>query len=245
MGASKRALSELPKNWQSKILDNAALQWSTYKSDTMGALAVLKAIGCRPSELALGVQVRKVGENWTFAVHGTKVGETGGSAKPSQKRGIPFRQITVCGTGQNWSRYLGMALGGGTEGTIKIASGDALATKMRRLVVAEWGDIKNKPSPYSFRHACAREMRNSLLPVETIAKVLGHASCTSQGAYGWKRAGGTKGPKREAIASVSPRNGKERANVLAPAKNTMAGFKAASKARKSAKTKSSPRSPKI
>jgi integrase len=237
MGASKRRISDLPKNWQSKILDNAALQWSTYKSDTMGALAVLKAIGCRPSELALGVQVRKVGENWTFAVQGTKVGETGGDAKASQKRGIPFRQITVCGTGQNWSRYLGMALGG-TEGTIKIASAKALGTKMQRLVVAEFGNIKNKPSPYSFRHACAREMRNSLLPVETIAKVLGHASCTSQGAYGWKRAGGTKGPKREAIASVSPRNGKERANVLAPAKNTMAGFKRASKAKKAAKASS-------
>jgi integrase len=245
MGASKRALSTLPKNWQSKILDNAALQWQNYKSETMGALAVLKATGCRPSELAKGVQVFKDGEVWKFSIMGTKVGETGGSATEKQKRGIPHRVISVDGTGQNWSRYLGMAIGG-TKGTVKIASAKGLGTKMQRLVVAEWGDIKNKPSPYSFRHACAREMRNSSLPVETIAKVLGHASCGSQGAYGWKRAGGTKGPKRDAIASVSPRNGKTRANTLAPAKNTMAGFKVASKARKTQGLKRSPqRSPSI
>lgn len=237
MGQSKRRISALPFDWQGKLLSHAAQKNMETKNQAIAPLCVLAATGCRPSELAQGVKVRRTDKGWQFEIKGTKVGETGGSANAKQKRGIPLRVITVELDAKSvWQTQLNRLYKADCAASkpfeISISSGDAIATKMRRLVDEIWPNLKNKPSPYSFRHTVAADMRRQGAEVVEVAKVLGHASCSSQSKYGWTRRGGKGGLKRSAVASVAPRGAEATQATKNPAKGSLERFKVASKLRK-------------
>lgn len=238
MGQSKRRISALPFDWQGKLLAHAAQKNLDTKNQALAPLCVLAATGCRPSELAQGVRVRKTDKGWQFEIKGSKVGETGGSANATQKRGIPLRVITVeLDAGSVWQTQLNRLYKADCAASkpfeISISSGDAIATKMRRLVDEVWPNLKNRPSPYSFRHTVAADMRRQGAEVVEVAKVLGHASCSSQSKYGWTRRGGGKGGlKRSAVASVAPRGAEATKATKNPSGDALKRFKVASKIRK-------------
>lgn len=224
MGAKKGRIGALPKDWQDRILEAARQREKTYGATYAPALAVLEATGCRPSELAKGVHVSRTATGWTFSIIGTKTGKTGGVAGETE-RGQVLRTVKVQAVGQ-WSNVLEIELQkhGGKAFQVKTASGDTIATQMRRICRAEWPDLTaaQLPSPYSYRHRMARDMKTQKEPPEVIAAALGHASCFSQKRYGrWRKGGGSEGPKRIAQASKKPTGGRE----LVASRSPLAHFK--------------------
>lgn len=224
MGAKKGRIGALPKDWQDRILEAARQREKTHGATYAPALAVLEATGCRPAELAKGVQVRRVGINWEFTIQGVKLGRTGGVAGEAE-RGAPLRVIRVQVGGGLWSEVLNdeARKKGGTF-TISTSSADTIATQMRRVAQSEWPELSaaQLPSPYSYRHRVARDLKTQKVAPEQIAATLGHASCFSQKRYGrWRKGGGSEGPKRTAKTSTKPRHGAE----LAASRSPLAHFK--------------------
>ncbi len=242
MGAKKGRLGWMPKDWEAKILEAARHNAVNHKATYAEGLAVLWATGCRPSELAKGVQIRKNGLNWEFTITGTKTAPTGGVAG-SASRGSALRVVKVKASDVPWSKCLDDAYkkNGGGWLIVKTSSSATIGEQMRRLATREWPDLpaNRLPSPYSFRHLIARDLKTQKESRETIAKVLGHASCQSQGKYGRWRKGGGNGLKRviEAVSSVKPRAIKPEV-----AQGSLNRFKAASRAKTVAKTKNLSRS---
>jgi integrase len=224
MGAKKGRIGALPQNWQTRILEAARQREKTYGATYAPALAVLEATGCRPAELAKGVKIRRTESGWEFTIEGVKIGKTGGVAKQVE-RGVPYRFIVVRSSTALWSKVLTEeARKRGDRFEIKTSSADTIGTQMRRVAQSEWPDLTSAqlPSPYSYRHRMARDMKTQKMPAEDIAAALGHASCFSQKRYGrWRKGGGSEGPKRAAKSSVKARNG---AKLLA-SRSPLAHFK--------------------
>lgn len=225
MGAKKSRVGALPKDWQERILEAARQREKTYGATYAPALAVLEATGCRPAELAKGVKIRRTESGWEFTIEGVKLGKTGGVAGAAT-RGAALRVVNVKANGQAWSSCLldAWVKGGGGWLTVKTASADTIATQMRRVAKAEWPDLTaaQLPSPYSYRHRAARDMKTQKMPAEEIAAALGHASCFSQKRYGrWRKGGGSEGPVRTAKSSVKARHGAK----LEASRSPLAHFK--------------------
>lgn len=242
MGAKKGRIGWLPKDWETRLLENARHNEANHGAGYATGIAVLWATGCRPSELAKGVKIRRNGNTWEFTIEGTKTGTTGGVAGAA-KRGSALRVVKVKANGQAWSSCLldAWVKGGGGWLTVKTASADTIATQIRRVARREWGDLpaSRLPSPYSFRHSMGRDLKTQGEAPEVIARVLGHASCQSQKRYGkWRKGGGSKSPRKgiEAISSTAPRGGKAKAD-----KSPLARFKAASAAKKRSTPSTFPR----
>jgi hypothetical protein len=224
MGAKKGRIGALPKDWQDRILEAARQRQKTYGATYAPALAVLEATGCRPAELAKGVQVRRVGIVWEFTIQGVKLGRTNGIAGDAE-RGAAIRVVKVQVGGGLWSEVLNdEARKHGAKFTILTSSADTIATQMRRVAQAEWPSLTaaQLPSPYSYRHRVARDLKTQKVAPEQIAAALGHASCFSQKRYGrWRKGGGSEGPKRTVTTSTKPRDGAK----LAASRSPLAHFK--------------------
>jgi integrase len=190
-------------------------------------IAALWATGCRPAELAKGIDVDRKGQYWEFIIPGAKTGLTGGVAGKAE-RGQKFRKIAIRDNGELWCKVLAAAYEKQNGLTIKTSSADTLATQIRRLAKREFGPLHSSrlPSAYSFRHALVRDLKTQHEDVETIAMVLGHASCQSQTKYGrWRKGGGSKAPLAiQATSTVRPRGAKEKKNNT----SGLGRFKAAS-----------------
>jgi hypothetical protein len=208
MGAKKGRVGALPTDWQDRILEAARQREKSHGATYAPALAVLDATGCRPAELAKGVQVRRSGMWWEFTISGVKLGRTGGVAGDAE-RGAALRVVRVQVGAGLWSEVLNdeARKRGGTF-NISTSSADTIATQMRRVAQAEWPHLSaaQLPSPYSYRHRVARDLKTQKVAPEQIAATLGHASCFSQKRYGrWRKGGGSEGPKRTATTSTKPR----------------------------------------
>lgn len=235
MGAKKGRLGLLPDNWQEALLAAAQQSEISHGATYAPVLALLWATGCRPDEIAKGIDVGKDGKEWKFIIPGAKLGITGGVAGKA-KRGQEFRTIKVQDTGALWCKVLSSALGVRSFMTIKSSSADTIGTQIKRLAKREFGDLpaSRLPSAYSFRHSLARDLKTQGVEVETIATILGHASCRSSSRYGrWRQGGGSKAPLViDAVASNRPRGAKEKKNT-----SGLGRFKAASAIKSAMKAK--------
>ena len=185
---SKRNISKLTPDFRTKILDFAIEK--NYKC--ADALAILNFSGCRPAELekGVGVSFNKEKNEIEIKIAGSKLSE-------KMKRGIRIRKIHIKINSEN-EKYLRSLISKCKENNnnyvVKIESKKAFSGYITKISKKIWPKKQYHASAYSFRHAKATEMKNAEYSQEDIAKVMGHASCRSQEAYGRKsRKKGTGG----------------------------------------------------
>jgi integrase len=162
------SLSNLPDNWR----DNVQHASNDYDRP---ALAAMSLTGCRPAEVK-GIKVRQDDERVMFEIKGAKVDED---------RGIKTRCISIEKSELSQSqagRDLQDWLGNRERRTIA-HRGSVEAFRGRVARAADRAGHDDVTS-YSYRHAEARELKNSDISKDEIANRLGHRSERSQSVYG-------------------------------------------------------------
>lgn len=163
-------LSELPKEWQTRILERA--QASEIYAD---AVAILALTGCRPEELAQGVTVRLDAEPAVIKIYGAKLGDHSGQ---------PWREIEI--PTAKLPPHMLLCLREGCDSVeVKVDSTDALRQAVYSYSRELW-PVSIPISPYHFRHSMAETLRENGWPAHEIAAVLGERSAATVSHYGRK-----------------------------------------------------------
>lgn len=167
---SRSKRSDVPRDldWQQRV-------WKATEKEHRAAVAVVWATGCRPAELAKGVEIREDQDgDLVVTINGAKVSER-------TKAGQPERQVTV-------SRYSipGMLLGELVNKGPVMVSIDR--RKLERVLekAGKMAGLKKRLSAYTFRHQFAAEMKVNG-DQEATAQALGHVSGKSSSRYGHHR----------------------------------------------------------
>lgn len=232
MGASKKAqMGHLADDWANQVLQAAVAMNGGKGAAWLPALCICALTGCRPVALELGIRL--------------VTGEV---------KGMKLVQITVPGTKHNDEGTRGqdktmlflesgishrpkelailerlMAENGGTL-TVKYDA-EAISTRLRETSKKLWPRRKYHVTAYCYRELFASSCKESGMKREDIALAMGHQSIESQGAYArtgrGKRGGGGVAPVKKATGTIAVRSPKA-------ARNTMTGFKIASKAKRTA-----------
>lgn len=162
------SLENLPENWRDDV-QHAARDYDR------APLAVMSISGCRPAEVA-GVKVRQDDDRVTLEIKG---------AKHDEDRGIKIRILSIeksalerSQAGRDIQAWLG-----NREGRTVVHRGSVEAFRERVSRAADRAGYDNVTA-YTFRHAEARDLKNSDVPREEIASRLGHRSERSQSVYG-------------------------------------------------------------
>lgn len=162
------SLENLPENWLDDV-QHAARDYDR------APLAVMSISGCRPAEVA-GVKVRQDDDRVTLEIKGAKLDED---------RGIKVRILSFeksefekSQAGHDIREWLG-----NRECRTVALRGSVGAFRERVSRAADRAGYDNVTA-YTFRHAEARDLKNSDVPREEIANRLGHRSERSQSVYG-------------------------------------------------------------
>ena len=201
---SQSARQHLPKvkdgtSWQAKVYGKAT-------EAQKPAIAVLWATGCRPAELARGVDVFVDKANGALCVRipGAKVND-------AKNAGQPVRVLVI-----NKNTQAGRALLAVLDGAERVQ-----VKRAAKRINKDFLGIRPKlpagwvVSAYSFRHQAAANMKADLGDPSKVAAAMGHRSTRSQQHYGTARqkqagggavlsAGATHKPKENRGMTVSP-----------------------------------------
>lgn len=157
-------------------------------------IAIMTLAGCRPAELAAGVDVQLRGGELTLTIRGAKV--TQGPAGTGQS----LRAVTyeACAPHVAVQRLAVAVAAAG--GRMTITCGDR---NVRYIVdrACNKAGIKSVP-PYAFRHALASDLKAAGYGGETAAGALGHRSTATQSRYGHRNQGGRGGGAICALLAV-------------------------------------------
>lgn len=199
VSTAKKPPNEAPKNTKRKTVPRAE-DWQArlYEAATPAqkpAVAVLWAVGCRPAELEMGVDLR-------LGSKGQIIVEVPG-AKVSEVSGQPRRMLAIkADTPQ------GKALAA-------LLDEEGAATVQRRAVRIrqDFQDLREKTglqnvSAYTFRHAFAADMKakfgQSGPGAEKVAEAMGHRVTKSQKHYGNAKQSKDGGKSIIAVKAVEP-----------------------------------------
>lgn len=204
MGNSKRNISKLEKNFREKIADYAI----DHNLKCKNAILVLKATGCRPSELKKGISARMKNENEIeFFILGSKL-------NLEQKRGIRMRKICISINNENEKYLLSLKkeiLNSENDRIkIEITSEKSFSGYITKISKKIWVRKIYHASAYSFRHALATDLKNNNTNKIKIAQVMGHASTRAQQSYGRRSRSKSKGGLDDIAdveTSATPRGG--------------------------------------
>lgn len=167
---SKRAsITGLPPDWRD------AVQREINVPDR-AALAAIALTGCRPIEVR-GIRVRQASDEYlTLTIRGAKLGDERGIETRSNHLGRT--ELTKTQAGRDLLNWLG------TREQRTIAYPGSVEAFRER--VSRAADRARLPhvSTYTYRHAIARELKDSGLNRTEIAERLGHRSKRSQSVYG-------------------------------------------------------------
>jgi integrase len=162
------SLAGLPHDWQDKIQSEA-------RDYDRPGLSIMALTGCRPAE-ARGAKVHQDDVSITIEIRGAKVDDD---------RGIKTRSISIekseidqSQSGRDLQAWLG-----NREARTVAVQGSTEAFRERISRAADRAGL-DQVSSYTYRHAEARELKNSGLGKEEIANRLGHGSERSQSVYG-------------------------------------------------------------
>ena len=160
--SKRRSLKGLPIDWREQVIGKL----TGYHRDWAWLMAIC---GCRPSEIALGINVRPDGDGVTITIRGTKT---------DRGHGQPKRVLHVSGNLVDVGQI-------GCERTIKSVSANAVSTALGRAGRAVFGSKRARlVSAYSFRHQVASDLKASGMPAEEASAFLGHASAETKRYYG-------------------------------------------------------------
>lgn len=164
----RQSLDGLPNDWKDRV------QRETNDRDKP-AVAVLALTGCRPEEVR-GTRVRQDDEQVRFEIRGAKV---------DQDRGIKMRVVTLDRSELEQSQAGRDLLDwvGNRDCRTVTHEGSTAAFRERVARAADRAGLEQVTS-YTFRHAEARELKQSGLEKSEIAARLGHRSERSQSVYG-------------------------------------------------------------
>lgn len=162
------SLNSLPEGWRDQV------QAATNDRDKP-AVAAMALTGCRPAEVR-GIKVKQDDERVTLTIK---------SAKYDADRGIKVRELTLdkseldqTEAGRDLKDWLGKRE---VRTVSHEGSGEAFRERVGRA--CDRAGLE-QASAYSFRHASARELRESGADKSEIAERLGHRSERAQRFYG-------------------------------------------------------------
>lgn len=185
--AKKSALKLLPPDWRESIWETASTQeWQQSRPQLMPALAVLWLTGCRPTELAQGVQLVTRGNDLVVQIMGAKCVDAGGRERGQPTRHIGFQIDADANPALRFLHALARqnAVDGIGKCTI-IHNKDYLYNSVVALGRSTFPRLRTRISPYCFRHQAASDLKaDPDVPLEQAAKFMGHLSDYSIGAYG-------------------------------------------------------------
>lgn len=179
--AKRRGIGTLPPTWRADF-------WKNFPENSPHRLAValLSTTGCRPSELAKGVEVELDEHgNLKVTIRGTKTHDG--------RYGQEYRKLTIM-VESNEALFLQKSVVANVGALhVAIKSPNALSEAVRRHSKKLWPRRKYVVSPYSFRHQFAADLKNDLYP-EEIAMAMGHSVCKTQQHYGTRNQGRSRIP---------------------------------------------------
>jgi len=188
--AKKSALRLLPPDWRESIWVAASTPaWQQSRPQLMPALAVLWITGCRPAEIEQGIELAASHDQLAIKIKGAKCVDAGGRERGQPTRHIGFR---VDADANPALRFLhSLACRNTVNGTGKYTithNKDYLYNSVVALGRSAFPKLRTRISPYCFRHQVASDLKAATsdreITLEQAAKVMGHLSDYSIGAYG-------------------------------------------------------------
>lgn len=174
--AKRKGIGTLPLTWRADF-------WKNFPENSPHRLAValLSTTGCRPSELAKGVQVELDEDgNLKITIKGTKTHDG--------RYGQEYRELTIMVESREAMFLQKNVIANVGPLHVAIKNTKALSEAVRRHSKKIWPRRKYVVSPYSFRHQFAADLKNDLYP-EEIAMAMGHSVCKTQQHYGTRNQG--------------------------------------------------------
>ncbi len=166
----RRGLGNLPDDWREQLLARA-------EANEKLPIILLAISGCRPSELAMGIDIRPQGSQILLGIRGAKV---------TEQNGQPYRVLSI-DRDHPWGRRLADVLSSASAKSAYQESTHSLQHRIRR-VATQWqhsvGITGYQISAYSFRHQVAADLKRDGESAEWIAAVLGHRSTRTATCYG-------------------------------------------------------------
>ncbi len=175
--SKRQSLAGLPANWRTALCKRAA------GGRYLFALIVLALTGCRPSELADGIQIWRGKDEGTgkYVIHFQIRG-----AKVKAAQGQPLRTISY---GANDPHPLvdvvNELLSAQEEPKVfaQVRSAINLTVEIRRLAHSLWPKHKHAVTAYSFRHQFAADLKANV-DDDATSRGLGHLSAATRRVYG-------------------------------------------------------------
>lgn len=192
---SKRAgLSKLPDDWREQVVGRMK-KWKHQ--------ALLCAVtGCRPIEIAAGIELIVKNGQMLTKVEGAKCGPSSGQEwramlwdlKDAPPLVRELAELVQAAGGTKKISYEGLGYPTGE------AAAKALSGAMRQASKRAFGESVSL-TPYSMRHALASDLKASNLPADKVSQALGHQAIETQKTYGHhKQARGASVPKKVSAA---------------------------------------------
>lgn len=188
--AKKSALRLLPPDWREFIWAAAsAPEWQQSRPQLMPALAVLWLTGCRPVELEQGIELVSGSDQLVVKIMGAKCVDAGGRERGQPTRHIGFRMDANANPALRFLHALASRNAVNGIGKYMITHNkDYLYNSVVALGRSAFPKLRTRISPYCFRHQVASDLKAATsdreITLEQAAKVMGHLSDYSIGAYG-------------------------------------------------------------
>lgn len=191
---SKRAgLARLPAGWRDQVVMAAIEAVSKY---VLG-IAVASAVGCRPKELRIGVEV-------TLDEDGRLVFLITGAKYKRNTQGQKWRQITLPVLGIDTQVIRDAVAAAGGTLTIRVSSAAGLGWAVSNFAQKAFPDDDYRISALSMRHQLASDLKAEGWTRAKIAMALGHRVDRTCGLYG-RRYSGTTMREMEVTAASAVR----------------------------------------
>jgi hypothetical protein len=191
--SKRRALASLPPDWREQMIGLVDI-------DERLPLVLLAVTGCRPSEIAKGVEIRRQGKYFLVGIIGSKV---------RGENGQPFRVLQI-NAKHAWGKRLAECLEDESE-VIRYQERVRILQHKIARIARRWkqsmGISGYQISSYSFRHQLAADLKHLGEPPIWISAVLGHRSTRTASCYGaWSQGSGEQGAVIKTVAVMhSPR----------------------------------------
>jgi integrase len=168
----RQDMKGLPRDWRERLV----ARMPTYAAATLTAAVT----GCRPSELAKGVQLSIEDEMLVAHILGTKVDLARGKGQEWRRLSWPI------GHQNEMVRDLAMRVReAGGELLVRIEHAGNFSKAVSNAGGREWPTRKAAITPYCFRHQCAADMKaGGGLTSGEISAALGHVSDQTKSTYG-------------------------------------------------------------
>jgi integrase len=187
MGNSKRkTLNALPNDWREKgwlLIDDRA------HPKLRTVVALLWLTGLRPAELQTGVTIVQLdSDHLGILLRGVKTKDAGGRERGHARRSYVFN-IESEPAAWLFNQCIEPAIKNRRQLQF-FSNAGTIYNQICQLFIHVLPNLRQRVSPYCFRHQLAADLKAGNIDRELIAKTLGHLSDFSQSKYGRRRNGG-------------------------------------------------------